>query len=124
MILIFHCRFDDSTVVGKVEKGQVQSLATSMGPLFDALTGLPLNYNMNLMEKEIQQRRCCAFHISCPSLIVSNKTILPSVSLFGSATNFHPLRILNIKNALMSFKTSKIYQLIRNVLTEYFKLSW
>jgi hypothetical protein len=93
--------------VGKVEKDKVQLIPTSLGPLFAALTGLPLNYKMNLMEKEIQQRRCCAFHINFPSLIVSNKTILPSVSLFGSAKNFYPLRILTTKNAPKSFKTSK-----------------
>jgi len=47
IILIFHCTFDSNTIVGKVEKTEVQIFATSFGPINTALTGLTLNYNMH-----------------------------------------------------------------------------
>jgi len=45
MILLFQCRFDGNTIVGKVEKHKVQTFATFCGPINTALTGLTLNYN-------------------------------------------------------------------------------
>ena len=68
MNLIFQWRLNWNTIVGKVEKGQVQTSATSLGTINTALIGLLLDYNKNSMEKDTEQRRCYVLHVNCYSL--------------------------------------------------------
>ena len=68
MNLIFQWRLNWNTIVGKVEKRQVQTSATSLGSINTAFIGLPLDYNKNSMGKDVEQRRCYVHHVNCYSL--------------------------------------------------------
>ena len=76
MNLIFQWRLNWNTVVGKVEKRQVQTSATSLGPINTALIGLPLDYNKNSMGKDVEQRRCYVLHVNCYSLQTKHTTFV------------------------------------------------